>query len=338
MVTVDEGEILAAFIDWKTLRTSFRLRYGSRSPLGSRRSTRATRQSCTRTGRDRPAELQRRVDQSLAVAHAGLRRSRSADGGRDAGVRPIPAVAMTSAADLVGLHMTVLAEGIVFGESPRWHDGRLWFSDWGAHQVIALGDDGTARSSARCRRSRCASTSCRTAGCWWSTRRTGGCCGASRTASLVTHAELASLADKPWNDIVVDGRGNAYVNSIGFEFPAEDPRPGLIALVTSDGAVRQVADDLAFPNGMAITDDGTTLLVAESYGEQVTAYDIERAAASATDGSGPRRRATTPTASAWMLTAPSGTPTWRPAPAPGSARAATCLATSRWTVARSRVR
>jgi sugar lactone lactonase YvrE len=93
--------------------------------------------------------------------------------------------------------------------------------------------------------------------------------------SLVTHAELISLADKPWNDIVVDARGNAYVNSIGFEFPGEDPAPGLVAVVAPDGAVRQVADDLAFPNGMAITDDGSTLLVAESYGEQVTAYDIE---------------------------------------------------------------
>ena len=156
--------------------------------------------------------------------------------------------------------------------------------------------------------------------------------------TLVTHAELVSLADKPWNDIVVDARGNAYVNSIGFEFPAEDPAPGLIALVAPDGAVRQVADDLAFPNGMAITDDGTTLLVAESYGEQVTAYDIEPSATSPTDGSGPRRRATTLTGSASMPTAPSGTPTWRPAPAPGSARAARCSATSRSTAVRSRAR
>jgi sugar lactone lactonase YvrE len=171
--------------------------------------------------------------------------------------------------------MTVLAAGIVFGESPRWHEGRLWFSDWGAHQVIALGVDGSREvvcevpsfpmcidflpdgrllvvDSARRRLLR---------------REPDG--------TLVTLAELISLADKPWNDIVVDARGNAYVNSIGFEFPAEDPAPGLVAVVAPDGAVRQVADDLAFPNGMALTDDGTTLLVAESYGEQVTAYDIE---------------------------------------------------------------
>jgi sugar lactone lactonase YvrE len=171
--------------------------------------------------------------------------------------------------------MTVLAEGIVFGESPRWHDGRLWFSDWGAHQVIALGDDGA-------REVVCEVPSFPMCIDFLPDGRLLVVDSAQRRllrrepdGSLVTHAELISLADKPWNDIVVDARGNAYVNSIGFEFPGEDPAPGLVAVVAPDGAVRQVADDLAFPNGMAITDDGSTLLVAESYGEQVTAYDIE---------------------------------------------------------------
>ena len=171
--------------------------------------------------------------------------------------------------------MTVLAEGIVFGESPRWHDGRLWFSDWGAHQVIALGDDGA-------REVVCEVPSFPMCIDFLPDGRLLVVDSAQRRllrrepdGSLVTHAALISLADKPWNDIVVDARGNAYVNSIGFEFPAEDPAPGLVAVVAPDGAVRQVADDLAFPNGMAITDDGSTLLVAESYGEQVTAYDIE---------------------------------------------------------------
>jgi sugar lactone lactonase YvrE len=171
--------------------------------------------------------------------------------------------------------MTVLAEGIVFGESPRWHDGRLWFSDWGAHQVIALGDDGA-------REVVCEVPSFPMCIDFLPDGRLLVIDSAQRRllrrepdGSLVTHAALISLADKPWNDIVVDARGNAYVNSIGFEFPGEDPAPGLVAVVAPDGAVRQVADDLAFPNGMAITDDGSTLLVAESYGEQVTAYDIE---------------------------------------------------------------
>jgi sugar lactone lactonase YvrE len=165
-------------------------------------------------------------------------------------------------------------EGVVFGESPRWHDGRLWFSDWGAHQVIALNPDGghevvaTVASfpmcidflpdgrllvvdSARRRLLR---------------REPGG--------SLSPHADLSPISDKPWNDIVADDRGNAYVNSIGFDFPGGQFAPGLIALVTPDGGVRAVAHDLAFPNGMAITPDGATLIVAESYANRLTAYDI----------------------------------------------------------------
>ena len=92
--------------------------------------------------------------------------------------------------------------------------------------------------------------------------------------SMITHADLAPISEKPWNDIVVDAHGNAYVNSIGFDFPGGDTAPGLVALVASDGTVRQVADDLLFPNGMAITPDGGTLLVAESHGNRITAYDI----------------------------------------------------------------
>ena len=103
-------------------------------------------------------------------------------------------------------------------------------------------------------------------------------------AALVPHADLAPVATKPWNDIVVDGRGNAYVNNIGFDFPGGEFAPGLVALVTPLGTVARVADGLAFPNGMAVTEDGSTLIVAESYAEQLTAYDI------AADGSLTDRR------------------------------------------------
>jgi sugar lactone lactonase YvrE len=168
----------------------------------------------------------------------------------------------------------VLLEGIVFGESPRWHDGRLWFSDWGANQVIALSADGSHEvvvtvasfpmcidflpdgrllvvDSAQRRLLR---------------REPGG--------SLVTHADLSEISARPWNDIVVDDRGNAYVNTIGFEFPGGEFAPGLVVLATPDGSVSQAAGDLAFPNGMAITPDRGTLIVAESYASQLTAYDI----------------------------------------------------------------
>jgi sugar lactone lactonase YvrE len=168
----------------------------------------------------------------------------------------------------------VLMEGVVFGESPRWHDGRLWFSDWGANQVIALGTDGAHEviatvpsfpmcidflpdgrllivDSARQQLLR---------------REPDG--------SLVPHADLSEISTKPWNDIVVDERGNVYVNTIGFDFPGGEFAPGLVVFVTPEGHVRQVADNVAFPNGMTITPDGTTLIVAESYANQLTAFDI----------------------------------------------------------------
>jgi sugar lactone lactonase YvrE len=91
---------------------------------------------------------------------------------------------------------------------------------------------------------------------------------------LVPHAELGALSQKPWNEIVVDGRGNAYLNNIGFDFPGGEVTTGIVALVTAEGLVRQVADDVAFPNGMVVTPDNSTLIVAESYANRLTAFDI----------------------------------------------------------------
>ena len=93
--------------------------------------------------------------------------------------------------------------------------------------------------------------------------------------TLVTHADLSDAFDvQQWNEITVDGRGNAYLNNIAFDFPGGEFRPGLAALATPDGAVRQVADGFGFPNGMAVTPDDSTLIVAESYGHVLTAFDI----------------------------------------------------------------
>ena len=90
--------------------------------------------------------------------------------------------------------------------------------------------------------------------------------------NLVTHADLGTPG---WNDIVVDGRGNAYVNRAGFNpMAGEQFRPGFVHLVTPDGSVRQVADDFAFPNGMAVTADNSTLIVADSYRHNLVAFDI----------------------------------------------------------------
>jgi sugar lactone lactonase YvrE len=91
---------------------------------------------------------------------------------------------------------------------------------------------------------------------------------------VVVHADLSDLCNGG-DEIVVGGRGNAYVNNIAFDFLAgSDPTGGVIALVTPNGSVRQVAGDLAFPNGMAITPDNATLIVAESFAGRLTAFDI----------------------------------------------------------------
>jgi sugar lactone lactonase YvrE len=101
--------------------------------------------------------------------------------------------------------------------------------------------------------------------------------------SLVTHADLSGITDR-WNEIVVDGRGNIYVNG-GTDFhPEEGVAPGVIALVKPDGAVRLVADNIAFPNGMVVTPDNSTLVIAESFAGRLTAFDI------AADGSLSNRR------------------------------------------------
>lgn len=170
--------------------------------------------------------------------------------------------------------MDVVMDGVVFGESPRWHDGRLWFSDWGAGRVISVAADGTPTVEAEV-------ASFPMCIDFLPDGRLVVVSSADRTllrreldGSLTPSADLAPVSTKPWNDVVVDARGRAYVNSIGFEFPGEDFAPGLVALVTPDDVVTPVADGLAFPNGMAVTADGSTLIVAESYAEQLTAFDI----------------------------------------------------------------
>jgi sugar lactone lactonase YvrE len=168
----------------------------------------------------------------------------------------------------------VLMEGIGLGESPRWHEGRLWFSDWVAHEVVALSESGGREVMAHVDALPFSidwlpdGPMLITAGRELLRMEADG--------SLVTHVELSHLSEHGWNEIVVDARGSAYVNNIDFDMMSgEDPKPGLIAVVTPDGASRQVADGLAFPNGMAITPDGSTLIIAESYEGRLTAFDIE---------------------------------------------------------------
>lgn len=163
--------------------------------------------------------------------------------------------------------------GLSFGESPRWHDGRLVVSDWGAGDVLAVNEDGSTEVLAHAD----AFPLCVD---FLPDGRMLLVAGPTvlrqePTGELVPHADLGAFGETPWNDIVVDDRGNAYVNNIGFDFGQGEPKPGWVVLVRPDGQARLVADGLMFPNGMAVTPDGRTLVVAESYACCLTAYDIE---------------------------------------------------------------
>jgi sugar lactone lactonase YvrE len=169
--------------------------------------------------------------------------------------------------------MQTLMTGIGLGESPRWHDERLWFADWVAQELITLDLDGRSEVIANVR-------SLPFSIAWLPD---GPLLVTSGTkllrmepdGSLATHADLGGLSQHGWNEIVVDGRGNTYVNNICFDFMGGGEfAPGIIALVTPDGSVRQVADGIAFPNGMVVTPDNSTLIVAESFAGRLSAFDI----------------------------------------------------------------
>jgi sugar lactone lactonase YvrE len=171
-----------------------------------------------------------------------------------------------------------LLGGLSFGESLRWHHDRVWLADWGAQEVMAV--DGEGRPEVMARVDFPAFPMCID---WLPdgrllivAARDGRLLRQEPDGSLVTQADLDGLAEPghPWNEIVVDGRGNAYLNNQGFDFPGEQFAPGMIALVTPDGSARRVADGIAFPNGMAVTPDNSTLIVAESYGQKLTAFQI----------------------------------------------------------------
>ena len=165
-----------------------------------------------------------------------------------------------------------LMTGLAFGESPRWRDGRLWFSNWGAQQVVAVALGGKSEVVARMPSFPFSIDWLLDGRLLLVSGREALLLRMEEDGSLVTHVELSGLVAGAWNELVVDGRGNAYVNSAGFGDPAG---LGIIALVSPDRAMRQVADGLAFPNGMAVTPDNSTLIIAESYGKRLTAFDIE---------------------------------------------------------------
>ena len=194
----------------------------------------------------------------------------------------------------------ILAEGLYFGEGPRWHEGRLWFSDFHAHAVKSVSLAGDLRTEVE--------IDDQPSGLGWTpdgsllivSMAKRQLLRRSRDGQLSLHAELGSVADFHCNDMVVDAEGRAYVGNFGFDLGAaiaargvggalSDAPTARLALVLADGEVRVAAEGLHFPNGSVITPDGRTLVVAETLANRLSAFDI------GADGSLSGRRVWAPT-------------------------------------------
>jgi sugar lactone lactonase YvrE len=185
----------------------------------------------------------------------------------------------------MGRTTRVLAEGIYFGEAPRWHDGRLWFSDFYAHAVKSVSLAGDVRTEF--------DLDDRPSGLGWMpdgsmlvvsmTKRQ--VLRRSRDGKISVHADLGAIAGFHCNDMVVDGVGRAYVGNFGFDLDAELEARGAesviakhktakLACIAPDGKVSVAAEGMSFPNGSVITPDGKTLILGETLGLCLTAFDI----------------------------------------------------------------
>jgi sugar lactone lactonase YvrE len=170
--------------------------------------------------------------------------------------------------------LDVLVDGLTFVEGPRWHDGKLWFSDFYSHRVIKAGLDGRAETVVVVPQ--------QPSGLGW--RPDGTLLIVSMRdrrlmrldgGKLGLVADLSALATGNCNDLVVDAAGRAYVGNFGFDRHAgEAPRAAVLARVDPDGRVSAAADELMFPNGTVITPDGRTMIVAETYAHRLTAFDV----------------------------------------------------------------
>ena len=180
---------------------------------------------------------------------------------------------------------SVVVEGLYFGEGPRWHDGRLWFSDFYDHAVKSLGVKGDLRTELQ--------LDDQPSGLGW--LPDGRLLVVSMkalkvlrldTGGLVEHADLSGLAVHLCNDMVVDGLGRAWVGNFGFDLDALIEEKGVdealadypstnLVRVDPDGGVHLASPDMHFPNGTVVTADGKTLIVAETLSMCLTAFDIE---------------------------------------------------------------
>jgi sugar lactone lactonase YvrE len=178
-----------------------------------------------------------------------------------------------------------LLDGLAFPEGPRWREGRLWFSDMHAHEIVAVDEGGTRETML--------AWSGPVSGLGWLPDRRllfvsmedRKLMRREADGRVVVHGDLSSIATWHANDMVVDAQGRAYVGNFGFSLhPMGAPTAATLARVDPDGGVHAAAADLMFPNGMVITPDGRTLIVGESFAARLTAFDI------ASDGALSHRR------------------------------------------------
>jgi sugar lactone lactonase YvrE len=166
-----------------------------------------------------------------------------------------------------------IVEGLTFPEGLRWRDGRLWFSDFYSNAVYATDLSGNCEKIAE--------VPGQPSGLGWLPN--GDLLISSMIdqmvmrwcdGTLLPYADLSPFARYHINELITDSRGRAYVGNFGFDPHTEAPRKTSLILVNADAKARIVADDLAFPNGMALIDDERVLIVAESVAQCLTAFDV----------------------------------------------------------------
>ena len=172
------------------------------------------------------------------------------------------------------MKLSPLLDGLGFGEGPRWRDGRLWFSDFRFQHVRTVDESGKTEIIVE--------VPGQPSGIGW--RPDGTMLIVSMAdrrlmrfadGRLSVEAELGSLAGGKCNDMIVDGKGRAYVGNFGYDFEARaEPRTTCLIRVDPDGSVHSAADELMFPNGTVISPDGKTLVVAETFAHRLSAYDV----------------------------------------------------------------
>jgi sugar lactone lactonase YvrE len=179
------------------------------------------------------------------------------------------------------LHAEPFLSGLYFGECPRWHEGRLWYSDFFDHAVFSVSSSGERRTEV--------DFDGEPAGLGWlpdgrlliNSRLDRAIMRREADGTLVRHGDLTPWATWHANDMVVASNGQAYAGNFGFNLdglydgsvPPTDIAPTSLVRVDPDGSSCEAAADIAFPNGTVITDDGATLIIAESMGGLLSAFD-----------------------------------------------------------------